>query len=78
MKTLRVQFDEELHRRLSLYAAAHAMGRHEAILHAIREKVGVSGGGNLPLLGLKALKGALKGRPTSQSDFRLVRQQWKR
>ena len=78
MKTIRVQFDEELHRRLSLYAAAHAMGKHEAILRAIRDKVGVLGGRNLPQLGLKALKGALKGRPTSQSDFQSVRQQWKR
>ncbi len=78
MKTLRVQFDEELHRRLSLYAASHAMGKHEVILHAIQEKVGISEGRSWPLLGLKALKGALKGPPTPQASFERVRQQWKR
>ena len=78
MKTMRIQFDEKLHKKLSLYAAMKSKKKQQVILEAVEEKVAGVGQRYHPMLGLESLRGRLKGVKVTDKDIQKVRRGWER
>ncbi len=78
MKTMRIQFDDRLHKKLSLYAAMKSKKKQQVILEGVEEKVDGIGERTHPMLGLESLRGRLKGIKVTDKDIQKVRRGWER